>query len=440
MAAIFSAHSQVQSLLDFEAALARAEAEVGVIPVGAAETIVSHCHADRFDFDALAQGAALSGNLAIPLLKALTEQVAREAPEAARWLHWGATSQDVLDTGLVLQLRRALDSFEADLARLSLALAALVQTHRHSLLLGRTWLQPGPPVTFGLKAAGWLSALERQRSRLSELRARVLVLQFGGAVGTLAALGEQAMPVAIRLGAQLDLPVPDLPWHAQRDRIAEVAAGLGLLTGSLGKMARDLSLLMQVEVAEAFEPGAPGRGGSSTMPHTRNPVGAAAILSAAIRVPALVATLLAALPQEHERGLGGWQAEWETLPEICRLSAGALRHSIHIFEGLEVNVARMRQNLDKTLGTVLAEPVALALAQHMGRSAAHGLVARACQRATEQDKPLAEVLSEEPEVTARLPPAELERLCDPANYLGLTDAWIDRVLAAATGAGKRGRP
>ncbi|WP_437526395.1 3-carboxy-cis,cis-muconate cycloisomerase [Sorangium sp. So ce726] len=426
---IFSDRARVQGMLDFEAALARAEAGAGVIPPEAAAPIASQCRAERFDLDRLARGAALAGNAAIPLVAELTGLVAREDPEAARFVHWGATSQDAIDTGLVLQLRAALDLFEADLGRLAGALAELARAHRRTVLLGRTWLQPALPVTFGLKAAGWLAAMGRARERLRELRGRVLVIQLGGAAGTLASLSERGLEVAARLAQGLELAVPDLPWHAQRDRIAEVATALGLLAGSLGKMARDLSLMMQWEVAETFEPQAPGRGGSSTMPHKRNPVGAAAILAAATRVPGLVATLLSAMPQEHERGLGGWHAEWESLPEICLLTSGALMHAVQVIEGLQVDAERMRANVDSTRGVILAEAVALALARTMGRPAAHALVERACRRAVDEGRPLRDMLAAEHEVTTHLSVTELDALCDPAAYLGLAEEWSDRALA-----------
>lgn len=439
MATIFSDRGRVQGMLDFEAALARAEAALGVIPPTAAAVIASQCQAELFDLGALADGAARAGNLAIPLVHALTERVARQDLEAARSVHWGATSQDAIDTGGILQLRAALDCFDADLRRLSAALAHLARKHERTLLLGRTWLQPAPPVTFGLKVAGWLSAVERQRDRHRELRGRVLVVQFGGAVGTLASLGLQGLPIADRLAADLKLAVPDMPWHTQRDRVAETAMVFGLLAGSLGKMARDLALMMQAEVAEAFEPRTPGWGGSSTMPHKHNPVGAAVVLAAAARVPPLVATVLAAMPQEHERGLGGWQAEWEVLPEICLLSSGAVTHALRTVEGLEVDGARMRANLDATRGIVLAEPIALSLARHMDRGAAHALVARACRHAVDRGEPLREVLLREPEVSRHLSVAQIDHLCDPAAYLGLAEAWVDRVLSSSGGEPGSGR-
>ncbi len=430
MRAIFSDQGRVRGMLDFEAALARAEARVGVIPAPAAEAIAARCHAELFDMAALAQGIALSGNPAIPLVRTLTALVARDDAEAAGYVHWGATSQDAMDTGLALQLRDALDAFESDLARLSGALARIAETHTHTPLAGRTWLQQAVPVTFGLKAAGWLSAVERERERVRELRPRALVIQCGGAAGTLAALGDRGLDVAAALAEELRLGLPDLPWHTQRDRVAEVATTLGLLVGTLGKMARDLALLAQTEVGEAREPDVPGRGGSSTMPQKRNPVAASVALAAAVRVPALVSVMLTAMTQEHERGLGGWQAEWETLPEICALAAGALEQMARTMEGLEVDAARMRANLDLSDGLILAEAAAMALARHMGRARAHALVERASRQATEQGRQLREILAEDAEVRAHLSAEELDRAFDPGNYLGIAVELVDRALAA----------
>ena len=432
---IFSDHGRLQAMLDFEAALARAEANVGIIPSAAAAAIGAQCRAELFDVEALATAAAPAGNPAIPLVKALTALVAVRDADAARYVHWGATSQDAMDTGLVLQLRAALSAVDQDLMRLSTALAALAERHAATALAGRTWLQQGPPVTLGLKAAGFLSAIERHRVRVRALSGRVAVVQFGGAVGTLAALGERGLDVAAVLARELRLAVPDVPWHTQRDRIAEVATTLGLIVGTLGKLARDVSLLMQTEVGEAAEPSAPGRGGSSTMPHKRNPVASATILSAATRVPALVSVMLAAMVQEHERGLGGWHAEWETLPEICALTGGALTQAIAMVEGLQVDPARMASNLELTRGLVLAEAVAMALGDKLGKTQAHALIEEASARALAERKPLRETLAADGRVTAHLSAAELERLLDPRNYLGQTQALIARALAARDGEG-----
>jgi len=433
MRGIFSDHGRLQGMLDFEAALARAEARVNLISAGAAAAIGAQCRAELFDVDALAAAAAHAGNAAIPLVRELTRLVAACDAEAARYVHWGATSQDAIDTGLVLQVCSALTVIDTDLARLSGALAALAKAHAQTPLAGRTWLQQGPPVTLGLKAAGFLSAIERHRTRLAQLRGRVATLQFGGAVGTLAALDERGMDIASALAEELHLALPDLPWHAQRDRIAEVATTLGLLVGTLGKLARDVSLLMQTEVAEAFEPSAPGRGGSSTMPHKRNPIGSAIILAAAARVPPLVATMLAAMVQEHERGLGGWHAEWDTLPEICALAGGALAHALVVVEGLQADPAQMAANLEITHGLILAEAVAMALGEKIGKMEAHALVEEASARALAARTPLRDALAADARVAAHLSGTDLKRLFDPRNYLGQAERLVARALAARRG-------
>ncbi|MDF2640850.1 MAG: 3-carboxy-cis,cis-muconate cycloisomerase, partial [Pseudomonas sp.] len=325
---VFCDVGRVQGMLDFEAALARAQARVGLVPDALVADIEACCRADAFDFSALAIAIGSAGNSAIPLVKALGKRIAASNPEAERYLHMGATSQDVMDTGLVLQVRSAVTLLERDLQQLGDALAEQAQRHAATPLAGRTWLQQATPVTLGMKIAGWLGALTRHRQRLAEMKPRLLVLQFGGASGTLAALGDQAFAVAQALAAELQLQLPEQPWHTQRDRLVEFASLLGMIAGSLGKMGRDISLLMQTEIGEVFEPAAPGKGGSSTMPHKRNPVGAAVMIAAATRAPGLVSTLFAAMPQEHERSLGLWHAEWETLPELCCLVSGALQQAL----------------------------------------------------------------------------------------------------------------
>ena len=428
MAEVFCDQGRLQGMLDFEAALARAEAQVGLIPQAAVAPIAQACLASLYDVDALGVAIASAGNSAIPLVKALGKWVAGEDPSAERYVHLGATSQDVMDTGLVLQLRRALALIEADLARLGDILAAQAQRYAAVPLAGRTWLQHATPVTLGMKIAGWLGAVTRSRQRLIELKPRLLVLQFGGASGTLAALGEQAMPVAQALAAQLQLTLPEQPWHTQRDRLVEFASVLGLIAGSLGKLGRDISLLMQTEAAEVFEPAAPGKGGSSTMPHKRNPVGAAVLISAATRVPGLVATLFSAMPQEHERSLGLWHAEWETLPEICRLVSGALQQALLVSAGLEVDPERMARNLDLTQDLVLAEAVSIVLAQRLGRDTAHHLLEQCCKRAVAEQRHLRAVLADEPLITAELSATDLDRLLDPAHYLGQAQTWVSRAV------------
>ena len=428
---IFSARHTLERMLDFESALGRALAALQLAPASAARSIESQCNANLFDIDALARDAAMAGNVAIPMVKALTSLVAKVDEGAASFVHWGATSQDAIDTGLVLQLREALEVLEQDLAGLSAVLKKLAETHVSTILAGRTWLQQGPPTTLGLKIAGWFSAIERHRARIAGTRTRVCVIQFGGAVGTLAALGDRGLDVARALATELKLSLPALPWHAHRDRLAEVATVLGLLTGSLGKIARDVSLMAQTEVDEALEPAAVGRGGSSTMPHKRNPVSCAVVLAAAMRIPPLVSTMLSAMVQEHERGLGGWHAEWETLPEICALAAGAVAHSRQMLDGLEVHANEMARNLDVTHGLILAEAVVFALARHVGKKSAQDAVELACRRARENHRPLKDVLLEMPEVQAHLPAEEITRLLDPANYLGFARQMTQMALSAS---------
>ncbi len=418
-------------MLDFEAALARAQAKVGVIPAAAATAIANHCDASRFDLLALKSAAVIAGNLAIPLVKQLTALVEKGSAEASKSVHWGATSQDVIDTGLVLQLRDGLNAIDQNLANLSRNLITQIEQHRATLMVGRTLLQHALPITFGLKVAGWLDAVTRHRERLNEMRSRMLVLQFGGGAGTLASLGDKAITIATALAQELDLVSPEMPWHGERDRVVEVATTLGLIVGTLGKIARDVSLCMQTDVGELAEPSAPGRGGSSTMPHKRNPVGCASALSAAIRVPGLVSTMLSAMPQEHERGLSGWQAEWETLPEIFRLASDALKEMNDVIAGLEVNAERMRSNLDRGNGLVMAEAVAMALAIHVGKLESHHLVEQACRKSVNESRHLREILLEDKTIQAHIAPSDLETLMDPANYLGATQQFIDRVLSAA---------
>jgi 3-carboxy-cis,cis-muconate cycloisomerase len=427
---LFSDRRRIQGMLDFEAALARAEARAGVIPAAAASAIAAHCRADLFDIESMGRAAATAGNPAIPLVRQLTRFVAEKDADAARFAHWGATSQDAIDTGFILQLRDALDLIEPELARLADASADLARRYRTTVLAGRTWMQQALPLTLGLKFAGWLDALDRHRVRLAEARNRSLVVQFGGAVGTLASLGDHGIAVAEALAEELRLSAPATPWHSHRDRIAEIATVLVLVTGTLGKIARDIALHMQTEVAEIFEPAAEGRGGSSTMPHKRNPVTAAVVLAAALRMPPLVGAMLAAMVQEQERGLGGWHAEWEVLPEILRLSAGALHHLTECVAGLEIDAERMRENLDLTHGLIFAEAVQTVLGHKLGRLAAHDRVAAACKRAQTKKQHLRDVLAEDSDLAAHLPKTELDRLFDPAQYLGVTAILIDRVLEA----------
>jgi 3-carboxy-cis,cis-muconate cycloisomerase len=429
---VWSPRATLQRMLDVEAALARACAAHDVIPATAVAPIEAACHADQLDADALTRDAALGGNLAIPLVKQLTARVKAADADASKYVHWGATSQDIIDTATVLQLRDSFDLLEVGLDATCAALAALATTHRATPMIGRTWLQQALPITLGLKFAQWLDALLRHRDRLEALRSRVLVLQFGGAAGTLASLRDAAPQVTQTLAQELQLQVPNLPWHTQRDRIAETAALFGMLIGTLGKIARDISLQMQTEVDELAEPAAAGKGGSSTMPHKRNPVGCAAVLTAATRAPGLVATVFAGMVQEHERALGGWQAEWDALPDLARLAGGALAHIEQIVAGLNVNVPRLAANLDITHGLILGEAVMLALGDSVGRLDAHHRVEQASKAAIRDGKSLFDVLAADPSVTQHLPLERLQHLLDPAHYVGQAHAYVDAVLALHT--------
>jgi 3-carboxy-cis,cis-muconate cycloisomerase len=428
---LFSDAAAVQSILDFEAALARALARGGIISEAAAEAISSSCRVELFDLPCLARAMPSAGNLAIPLLKQLNAVVARNSPDALRYVHFGATSQDALDTGLVLQLRAAIRAIKTDLVAIVAALVDLSQTHRTTLLVARTWLQHALPTTFGYITAGWLDAFLQHRQRLEDQLQHSLVLQFGGAAGTLAALGDRGPQIAKLLAKELSLPLPRIPWHAQRERIAATATTLGLLSGTMAKIARDLSLYMQTEVGELSEPPSSGRGGSSSMPHKQNPVASAAILASASRVPALVSTVLAGIAGEYQRSLGAWQSEWELLPEIMRLTAGGTHQLAALLPSLSVNADKMRTNLDLTHGLIYAEAVSLALSEKLNRSSAHKLVESACRRAQFKKRHLRAVLSEDPDVTAILSPESIASLFEPANYLGSARTFIDAVLDAA---------
>jgi len=432
MRAVCDDASHLQHMLDFEAALARAEAAIGVIPESAVAAIEAACRAERFDLVALAEAATRSGNLAIPLVKALTAAVAKADSDAARYVHWGATSQDVIDSATMLGLRAAIDALLGDLDRAIAGFARLAEKHRATAVVARTWLQHALPMPFGLKLAEYGAALQRSKRRLLRLREEGLALQFGGAAGTLAALGDNGIPAAEALARELDLPLPDAPWHTHRDRIAEIASVLAILSGTCGKIARDVSLLMQTDVAEAFEPAGEGRGGSSTMPHKRNPVAAAVALSAATMAPNLAATILAAMVQDHERSAGPWHAEWPTLPTLLLVTSGGLAAIVDIAEGLEVDADRMRLNLDATHGLIMAEAVTFALAEKLGKSDAHHLVEAATKTAVARKKHLRDVLTDDAKVTAHLDAAKIAKLFEPMSYQGASQALIDRLLASLT--------
>jgi 3-carboxy-cis,cis-muconate cycloisomerase len=425
MRAAFGDRARLQRMLDVEAALARVQARLGLIPAAAAVEITAKAEVGRFDVEKIRAGTELAGYPIVPLVKALG---AACAGDAGRYVHWGATTQDIVDTGLVLQIRDGLALIEADLAGIEAALAGLARRHRDTPMAGRTHQQQALPITFGFKCATWLAPLQRQHARLARLREEVLMVQFGGAVGTLASLGPDGIRVVEGLAAELNLGAPPIAWHVGRDPLAEVASFLGVLTGCLGKITTDIVLLMQTEVDEVREPYRPGRGGSSTMPQKRNPIACEFVLAAARNVRQLVPVMLDAMLADHERATGPWHAEWIALPQAFALTAAALRHSRSILEGLEVDPARMRRNLDLSRGLICAESVMMALAPAVGREAAHDLVAAACRQAVERELPLFEVLAGDAEVTAHLGPERLRELLDPEHYTGLAGAFVDRVL------------
>ena len=425
----FTDECLLQGMLDFEAALALAQAHCGVIPPSAVAAISAACRAENIDVQALGGDAALAGNLAIPLVKQLTAQVKKNNAAAARYVHWGATSQDVIDTGLILQLRQALQLTQQSVNQLLATFAEQVFRYQKTVMPGRTWMQQALPVTLGLKLAGTLDALLRWQVRLEELLPRVLVLQFGGAAGTLASLKQDALPVAAELAKVLGLTLPDLPWHTQRDRLLEIAAWYAGTGATLAKFAQDFALLMQTEVAEVSEPAVAGRGGSSAMPHKRNPVICASILTAAQRTPGLMATLYASQLQQHERALGGWQAEWETLPELIMLTGNIIEQSQELVQGMQVYPQKMRENLDITHGLLMAESVTLALAEFIGKQDAHHLVEVLCRQAIEQQHALYDVLVNDTRITSWLNATQIKNLLEPTATTGSAQVFIDRVLA-----------
>jgi 3-carboxy-cis,cis-muconate cycloisomerase len=433
VAAELSDHATLQRMLDVEAALADAAASAGAIPQTAVAPIRAAAKAELYDHAAIAAEAARAGNVAIPLVRLLTERVASIDAGAAAYVHWGATSQDIIDTGLVLQLRAAVPIVLDHLERAVRSAADQARRYADAPMPGRTWLQQATPTTFGLKAAGWVDALDRVRGRLAAALDEALVLQLGGASGTLAALGSRGVAISEALAARLRLRVPDLPWHTHRDRLAYLGCALGVATGTSGKIARDLSLLGQTEVREAFEAPAEGRGSSSTMPHKRNPVSTSVALAAAVRTPGLVATMLAAMNQEHERGLGGWQAEWETLPELVLVAAGGARALADALDGLVVDPARMRANIGAAGDVVFAEAMVMALAGPLGRREAHARVEAAVRRATAEHRTLAEILGGDPVVTRHLDEREIAQCLTADRYLGVAHALVDRVLARHPG-------
>jgi 3-carboxy-cis,cis-muconate cycloisomerase len=434
MREVFSLRRRLRALLDVEVALARAEASGGVIPASAAQAIAAAASdLDRFDLDALVAGTENVGYPVVPL----TKQLAKLAgPEAGRYVHWGATTQDIVDTATVLQLREAFALLDIDLGATIDALARRAREHRDDVMAGRTHLQHALPITFGYACALWLAPLLPHRARLRAAAEEAAVLQFGGAVGTLASLGTRGREVALALGRELDLRVPDLPWHADRSPFANAVGALGLTCGSLAKFAADVVLLMQTEVAEVNEPHAPGRGGSSTMPQKRNPIAAEYVIANARAVRGLVPLMLEALSGDHQRSTGPWQTEELALPPAFIAASAAFAQSAAIARGMTVDTARMRRNLAASGGLIVAEAVSMALAPHLGHDAAHAVVARAANDAIESGRPFLDALAAIPEITRHLDRAELERRLDPARYTGEAQAVVDRVTHLAQRSGE----
>ncbi len=411
----------VQAMLDFEAALARSCASAGLVPVEAADAITAACHVEQFDVAEIGAGVAGPGNPAAPLIGALRAKL----PEsAAGYVHRGATSQDAIDTAAMLIARRAIAPILEDAATAGRACAALAAAHRDTIMLGRTLLQQAIPITFGLKAAGWLAGVVRARRELARAAETEIALQFGGAAGTLASLGDRAGEVAVALGRELGLPLPPLPWHSERTRVARIAGSLALLTGSLGKVARDVTLLAQNEVGEA-RPG--GGGGSSAMPHKRNPVTAVAVLACAARTPALASTFDSSLVHEHERAAGAWHAEWEPWSELLRLTGSAAAWSAAMLDGLEVDPERMRANVVAAGDLVMTESVVTVLASEVGPLRARELVDEAASRVAEDGLSLREGLRRNPELP--LDPAALDAALAPESYLGIAGTFVDAAIA-----------
>ncbi len=410
---LFTDEATVAYMLQFEAALAQAQAIHGLIPEASATAIEAACKVENIDFEALIEGVGLGGNVNIPLIKQLTAVVKGIYTEGGKFVHFGATSQDVIDTATVLQARDALVLIHKNLENLIFQLTYLVDNHQDTLMIGRSFMQQARPITFGFKVATWLEPILRSKSRVEHLLQNNCSLQLGGAVGTLASMLEKGLLVSETMSEILGLSSPTLSWHSQRDNLVEIATTLGILTGSLSKIAKDISLLMQTEIGEVFEPSGAGKGGSSTMAHKRNPVGCTAILANATRVPPLVSTLLSCMTQDHERATGTWHAEWETFSDIIKLTAGALRQANEITDGLEVDKARMLKNIEITEGLIFAENVSLALAPKIGKEEAHTLVEIACKETLRTHKHLKTILLENETVRTHLNTEELDALFAP---------------------------
>ncbi|TGD61108.1 adenylosuccinate lyase family protein [Tabrizicola sp. WMC-M-20] len=425
MRAIFSSGSFIERCVETEVALARAQARLGIIPAEAAEGIAYAASTLVFDMDRLRAETEIVGYPILPII----EQLAPHAGEAGRYLHWGATTQDIMDTATVLQIRSALDLLKRRIASVRTSLAALARTHRDTPMAGRTHLQHALPVTFGYKAAVWLSSFDRHAARLTEIAPRVLVVAFSGAAGTLASLGDRGLDVQQALAEELDLGQTPITWHSARDSITEAVQFLALISGSLAKLAFDISIMMTTELGEVSEPFVRHRGASSTMPQKQNPVSCELMLAAAKLVRNHATSMLDAMVHDFERATGPWHLEWSAVPEAFALTSGALAQAQFLLSGLQVFPENMKRNLDQSRGLIVAEAVMMALAPHAGRKEAHDIVYAGCRRAVDNNISLFEALKTMPEVVGPLGEGALSRLTDPSNYLGQAPQMVDQVLA-----------
>ena len=427
MREVFSDFSLISRYVAVEIALARAEARCGVIPAEAAEQIATRTDVAAFDFDLLRRETDIVGYPILPLV----HQMAKQCGEAGRYVHWGATTQDIMDTAVILQVRAGLKIIEQDIAELRGILAGLSKRYRDTPMAGRTHLQQALPVTFGYKTAIYLAMFDRHAERLAQLKPRVLVGQFAGAAGTLASLGDKGFQVQQALCEELGLGVPVSTWHVARDGLAEVMNFFGLVTGSLGKIALDIMMMASTEFGEVYEPFVKGRGASSTMPQKRNPISSELMLAAAKGVRQHAGLMLDAMVQDFERATGPWHAEWMAIPESFVLTAGSLHQAKFALGGLIVDEKKMAENLDISRGLIVAEAVMMGLAPDLGRQEAHDVVYDACRIANEKSMTLADALSADSRVSARIDRAAIDRLTTPGNYLGLAPQMVDRVLGAA---------
>jgi 3-carboxy-cis,cis-muconate cycloisomerase len=427
VSALFSDEAFVRALVEVEVALARAEARTGVIPTSAAEA-VAKAKAEKIDIAALVKGTSASG---FPIIALVQEMRKQAGAEAAPYLHWGATTQDIMDTACVLRLRAAAKIFKTRLRQIVRHLSVLADRHRDTVMAGRTHGQQALPISFGVKVAGWMAPLLRHAQRLEEISPRLFIVQIGGASGTLAALADKGLAVAHALADDLKLALPETPWHAQRDSLVEFAGWLSLVTGSLAKMAQDIILLAQTEVAEAGESAEEGRGGSSTMPQKSNPITSELIVSAARTNAALLSALHQAQIQEHERATHGWQVEWLALPQMIQLTGGALKHGLYLAANLQVDQAAMRANIARANDTILAEAAVFALTRAMPRPKAEALVKKACGQALAENKPLIDVVRSLAKDEGADGGIDWQALGKPENYLGESRKLIDRVLERA---------